>query len=94
MSTMLEAVMRGGLVIGVGVIIALATRLSELAFFAIALTICCVLGATLWTRCIHACVRARLAESERVARSGPPSALAHPRRDRSRTSRRTCGEWL
>lgn len=67
---MLEAVMRAALVIGVAVIVALATRLSGLVFFAIALTICCVLGATLWTRCFHARVRARLADPELLSRPG------------------------
>lgn len=63
---MLEAVMRAGPVIGAAVIIALGTRLSGLAFFAIALTICCVLGASLWTRCFHARIRADLVVRERL----------------------------
>ena len=87
---MLEAIMRAGLVIGVAVIIALATRLSGLAFFAIALTICCVLAATLWTRCFHAAVRARLADHELLLRSGLRSVSARSAPDR----RRTCREFL
>lgn len=66
---MLEAVIRAGLVIGVAVIIALATRLSGLTFFAIALTICCGQVATLWIRCLHARIRARLADPEGVVPS-------------------------